>query len=270
MRGTKVSTGVLQRPIWHALTTRQSGLAAGTPRAKRFPLDVSPFAATARDDAASLADLALLTVPGEALVFLQEGPIPTPPGFVQEFRGSGVQMTATCVHAPEHTADVLDLGENDAADMLALATLTRPGPFLARTNTLGAFVGIPSRRPRTRPRRPAVRDRRRPHPASRRDTLPARVRHQPHGYRSVLPARFRSLPRGLRRRLPSGVTEVRRARPLISRAIPPTAELHDQVRCVELRDAAQAGPLGAELLDETAKSRPLTRDLHFVNAGSQM
>jgi len=139
---TKASTRVLQRPIWHALTTRQSGLAAGTPRARRFPFDVSAFAATAQDDPASLAALLPLAVPGQPLVFLQEGPIPTPPGFVEEFRGSGVQMTATCVDAPDRTADVLDLGEDDAADMLALATLTRPGPFLSRTNTLGAFVGI--------------------------------------------------------------------------------------------------------------------------------
>jgi len=142
MTGTKTSTGVLQRPIWHALTTRQSGLAAGTPRARRFPIDVSPFAATAQDDPASLADLLPLAIPGQPLVFLQEGPIPTPPGLVEEFRGSGVQMTATCITAPARTAHVLDLGDDDATDMLALATLTRPGPFLPRTNTLGAFVGI--------------------------------------------------------------------------------------------------------------------------------
>jgi predicted GNAT family acetyltransferase len=142
MTSTTVRTGVLQRPIWHALTTRQNGLAAGTPRARRFPHDVSPFAATAQDDPASLADLAPLAVPGQALLFLQEGPIPTPPGFVEEFRGPGVQMTATRIDPPDSSTDVLELGEDDAADMLALATLTRPGPFLSRTNTLGAFVGI--------------------------------------------------------------------------------------------------------------------------------
>ena len=142
MTGTTVRTGALQRPIWHALTTRQSGLAAGTPRARRFPGDVSPFAATAQDDPASLADLLPLAVPGQPLLFLQEGPVPTPPGFVEEFRGSGVQLTASRVNAPDRGADVLDLGEDDAADMLALATLTRPGPFRSRTNTLGAFVGI--------------------------------------------------------------------------------------------------------------------------------
>ena len=34
------------------------------------------------------------------------------------------------------------LDDADAEDMLALATLTAPGPFLARTNRLGGFVGV--------------------------------------------------------------------------------------------------------------------------------
>ena len=38
--------------------------------------------------------------------------------------------------------DILDLGPSDAAEVLALATLTRPGPFVARTPELGDFVGV--------------------------------------------------------------------------------------------------------------------------------
>ena len=34
------------------------------------------------------------------------------------------------------------LGDADAGEMLALATLTRPGPFRTRTHTLGRFLGI--------------------------------------------------------------------------------------------------------------------------------
>jgi predicted GNAT family acetyltransferase len=30
----------------------------------------------------------------------------------------------------------------DAAEMLALATLTKPGPFFARTHQLGRFIGV--------------------------------------------------------------------------------------------------------------------------------
>ncbi len=36
----------------------------------------------------------------------------------------------------------LNLCDTDAKDMLALATLTNPGPFAARTNRLGEFIGL--------------------------------------------------------------------------------------------------------------------------------
>ena len=36
---------------------------------------------------------------------------------------------------------VVELGDTDAVEMLALAQLTEPGPFLARTHTMGRFIG---------------------------------------------------------------------------------------------------------------------------------
>jgi predicted GNAT family acetyltransferase len=45
--------------------------------------------------------------------------------------------------APAGTeVEAVDLGDADAAEMLALAQLTQPGPFLARTHTMGGFVGV--------------------------------------------------------------------------------------------------------------------------------
>ena len=43
---------------------------------------------------------------------------------------------------PAANLDIFDLGPDDSAEMLALATLTRPGPFMARTPELGDFVGV--------------------------------------------------------------------------------------------------------------------------------
>ncbi len=37
---------------------------------------------------------------------------------------------------------VVTLGDSDADAMLALATLTRPGPFYRHTNRLGDFIGV--------------------------------------------------------------------------------------------------------------------------------
>ena len=38
--------------------------------------------------------------------------------------------------------EVLELGDADAPEMLELATLTRPGPYRARTHALGDFIGV--------------------------------------------------------------------------------------------------------------------------------
>ncbi len=58
-------------------------------------------------------------------------------------RSPCVQMTAASLTAsagPELAFEAL--GDADAPEMLALATLTRPGPFRERTHRLGGFIGI--------------------------------------------------------------------------------------------------------------------------------
>jgi predicted GNAT family acetyltransferase len=52
-------------------------------------------------------------------------------------------MVATrSIRVPESDADIVELTDADAPEMLALATLTEPGPFLSRTHTMGTFRGI--------------------------------------------------------------------------------------------------------------------------------
>jgi predicted GNAT family acetyltransferase len=54
----------------------------------------------------------------------------------------GVQMIAER-HMPEIEDErITPLGEADAADMLELATLTKPGPFTLKALSLGDFWGI--------------------------------------------------------------------------------------------------------------------------------
>ena len=42
-------TAPLDKPIWHALSTRHAALAEGTARAKRYPGSISPFASLSDD-----------------------------------------------------------------------------------------------------------------------------------------------------------------------------------------------------------------------------
>ena len=131
------------RPVWAALASAPH-LAEGGPLARRYRRDVNLFA-SARDDGdgASLAALGALVQPGESVFVLQVPPIALPPGLQALRRAQGVQMLAARPVAPEAGADaVLELGDADAAEMLALAQLTEPGPFLPRTHAMGRFLGI--------------------------------------------------------------------------------------------------------------------------------
>ena len=133
---------LLDRPIWHALRSRQSPFAEGSKLALRYQADVSPFAAAADDSADALQALASIIPPGGHIMLLQAGAAPVPPGTVADMVDEGVQMVAQRSDVPDVPPEVIDLHDADAADMLELATLTRPGPFLPRTHRLGRFVGV--------------------------------------------------------------------------------------------------------------------------------
>jgi predicted GNAT family acetyltransferase len=132
----------LDRPIWAALTTRQTGFARGGPRALAFAADVEPFAAAAVDDEASLEALAALHMPGDVLLLIQDIPSPPLPGLQLVQSAVGVQMVAAGPIEGSKPAEAVPLGDSDSAEMVELAELTRPGPFRARTHHLGQFWGI--------------------------------------------------------------------------------------------------------------------------------
>jgi predicted GNAT family acetyltransferase len=145
-------THPLDRAVFNALTTRLSRLA--TPDsgglAARLDPEVGVFLAAADDSAASREALGVLArrYPGAGLVEREDGPMAgvLPDGVPVAAQVALVQMTATTLTpvgpgaSPKGAIEVL--GEADAPAMLALATLTRPGPFRSRTRELGPFVGI--------------------------------------------------------------------------------------------------------------------------------
>ena len=52
------------------------------------------------------------------------------------------QMIYTPCKLPPRATEFIELTAADAPEMLALATLTKPGPFGARTGELGDYIGI--------------------------------------------------------------------------------------------------------------------------------
>ena len=131
----------LDRPVWNSLTGRWAPLALRSGSALRLAAEYGPFAAAPDHSAASLEDLAAFVTEEARVDLVEAAPPPVPPGLAVELRASLVQMTAKGV-APGRELDPVPLTEADAPEMLALAQLTQPGPFAARTQQLGGFIGV--------------------------------------------------------------------------------------------------------------------------------
>lgn len=135
----------LDRPVWSSLTTRHADLSMGGALARRYAPGVNLFGSGCDDSAQALDQLAALVPAGDAMYILQVPEIVVPPGLSLVKQAKGVQMVRSrAASAATAHDDILKLGDADAPEMVALAKLTEPGPFLARTHTMGAFIGIRS------------------------------------------------------------------------------------------------------------------------------
>jgi ribosomal protein S18 acetylase RimI-like enzyme len=130
----------LDRPALNALMTRQAHLAVAEGPAIRFEPVHALFAAVQGElpDWNALGRLARATGP----LALFEAAAPLPPGLEQVDHVPCLQMICDAVTPGGRAVEVEDLTDADGPEMLALATLTRPGPFLEKTHLLGPFVGV--------------------------------------------------------------------------------------------------------------------------------
>ena len=139
---------LLDNIVWHALRGPLAHLAERSPHedpaeptALRFDPEVAVFGAVDRLDAAGWAALARLVGPGGSFAFFRPDVGPTPAGWEEHTRFPCVQMVAGAL--PDRVPFTWQvLGAADAPEMLALAELTEPGPFFARTHELGRYIGV--------------------------------------------------------------------------------------------------------------------------------
>jgi len=136
----------LDNVIWQALTTRQVLFAECFGRARRFVREVTSLTAFAEEGSEGYAALAgLIGAGGTAALFL-DGEYEPRAGW--ELVGGAPLLEMVCengdVHQdrPHSTPEIIPLGAPDAAEMVELATLTKPGPFGLRTHELGTYLGI--------------------------------------------------------------------------------------------------------------------------------
>lgn len=135
----------LDNPIWQALTTRQACFAEGSGCARKFISDVGPL--TGFEDGEEKGYAALAGLLGEkdiGAVFLNQ-PYEAREGWECLATARLIQMVQESQNTsppPDGNFDLVELGPDDASQMIALTKLTKPGPFGPRTHELGTYLGI--------------------------------------------------------------------------------------------------------------------------------
>lgn len=132
----------LDRPVWASLTGAHAHLALGDGKARRYRPEVNAFVAGPDEEPETLAAMAALVEPGERAFVVQADPIPDLPGLTVRLRRLAVQMVFAGDPPECESDEIASLNEADADEMLALATLTEPGPFRRDTRLMGRFVGV--------------------------------------------------------------------------------------------------------------------------------
>lgn len=136
----------LDNPIWNALSTLHAHCAEGGSLARRYPPEVTALAAMGEPTLEAYAALAQILNGSGAALFLDQPPA-IPPGWNTIHSSQIVQMVCekpeiSAAADPDSATQTQTLTIADTAEMVALAELTKPGPFGQRTRELGHYIGI--------------------------------------------------------------------------------------------------------------------------------
>jgi GNAT superfamily N-acetyltransferase len=136
----------LDLPIWSALTTDHAALALGDGLARRYPAEMSPLAATRDGSPQAFADLRELVAPDGRVGLFTPAPLDVPGDWIVVGERWIDQMVcdAPAPAPPVGGPELVELGEGDVPEMLALTSATQPGPFAARTVEMGRYLGVRS------------------------------------------------------------------------------------------------------------------------------
>jgi ribosomal protein S18 acetylase RimI-like enzyme len=133
---------VLDNPAWSALVGAHAHLAEGGDLARRYPADVSPFAAVRSWDDPGVWDAVIDLVGYGAEFPAPPESVALPPGWERGEPFEGVQLVETERLQGRPDDEAVVLGAADVPEMLDLVARAQPGPFLPRTYELGRYVGI--------------------------------------------------------------------------------------------------------------------------------
>ncbi|HUX66902.1 MAG TPA: GNAT family N-acetyltransferase [Terriglobales bacterium] len=132
----------LDRPVWAALHGRQAAWAEDNGLACRYLPEVTSRGALANATPEAFAALAALQQPGEATDVTFDQAEEPPAGWKTLAAARLLQYVHEGAAPAVAAGEVEELGAADSAEMLALARLTKPGPFGTRTHELGDYLGV--------------------------------------------------------------------------------------------------------------------------------
>ena len=135
----------LDNVVWAALTSAHASFAQGGGLARHYPRDIAQFAAVAEPSARAYADLAAGLAAGVEARLFRPREEPAPAGWETLSVRPIIQMVAEDARpGPDASSDVAveALTPSDVDEMIALAEVTKPGPFGPRTIMLGDYVGV--------------------------------------------------------------------------------------------------------------------------------
>ena len=135
----------LDNPIFNALGTCQANFAESYGVLRRFPPEVTPLGGFPAPNAEGFGAVRDLLAAGGGMGMFLPKRMDAPEGLEIVLDGALLQMILendARLEPNRHPYDFLELGEADVAEMVELATLTKPGPFDTRTREMGTYLGI--------------------------------------------------------------------------------------------------------------------------------
>ncbi|MDH5285622.1 MAG: GNAT family N-acetyltransferase [Betaproteobacteria bacterium] len=133
---------LLDNVTWHALSGPHARFAAGEGTVRRYAKGFSPILGLEDPDRPDFDTLARYCEPGEHF-YAERWAGDAPSGWRVDAETTMFKMIWDgALPPPDPGLDAVPLAATHAAEALALATLTRPGPFGIRTIELGQYLGV--------------------------------------------------------------------------------------------------------------------------------
>lgn len=133
---------ILNNPVYHALTSNDAHLGTGSGNIRYFHEDVSPFAGFPENHD-GFKELYENLPAGRRILFATRQRIAEPAGWEIKHAITGLQFVFTgTTPAADDRVNLVPLDTAHVDQMIALALLTKPGPFDKRTIEFGHYYGV--------------------------------------------------------------------------------------------------------------------------------